>query len=148
MQAIARDLLLAWGSLLLCFGIYQLTLPRASYVSSSPAAGESLSTPPAMLTIRFGRALVSESWASVRRTWTREGAPDRAGERTRRSSGPDPADPTGRTLKVDLGPDLGRGIYRVDWHVVASGGAPRYGSFYFAVGIPLPRDLTRSDGGP
>ena len=112
---------------------------RASYVSSQPAAGVTLAAAPAAVRVSFGAALDPASSLSI----TRMVLPPYTGEQPQeievsRRLAPD--DPTSRTLEAVPSP-LPAGLYLVRWQALpARGGVPRFGSFCFGVGVPVPAD--------
>jgi hypothetical protein len=72
-------------------------------------------------------------------------APGEAASRVGESSGLDPDDAQGTTLKVALS-ESATGHYRVSWQALpASGGSARNGSFRFAVGTPLPESAAEGE---
>ena len=124
---------------MLLFGAADALRTRASYVSSQPTPGVMLEHPPAAVRVSFGAALDPASSLSLTRLFL----PPYTGEQpkdveiTRRLA---PDDPTSRTLEAVPSP-LRAGLYLVRWQALpARGGVPRFGSFCFGVGVPVPTD--------
>jgi methionine-rich copper-binding protein CopC len=137
----ARVALVTLGSLMLVFAACESLRPLARCVSSEPAPGSTLTSPPAAVRVSFGRALDPSSSISVTRTIAHPAA------ELATSSGLDPDDPQRSTLKAEL-PATSGGLYRVDWRSLpASGGVPGYGTFHFGVGMPVPESVA-GDGPP
>ena len=148
-RAVLRVVLIGWGALLLGFGVWQLAGPHARYVSSSPAAGESLPRPPAAIVVRFSQALDPASSVSVQRTMGIAGAPEAAATPVVREAVLDPEDPDGKTLRAQSLPILGGGVYRVDWRIVTANRSDAgYGGFYFGIGMEVPKHLVGAAGRP
>ena len=144
-----RVFLVGLGALMLAFGACDSLRPRARYVSSEPAAGSTVSSPPTAVRVTFGLALDPASSLSVTRLMPEDGEspiPTR--------SALDPQDSRQRTLKVELS-GMTSGLYRVEWRAFpAEGGIARYGSFAFGVGSTVPASgaggqpvLQERDGG-
>jgi methionine-rich copper-binding protein CopC len=143
---IVRALLLVFGVIMLLFGVWQLLEPRARYVSSSLQPGSILPESPRSVSITFSEELAPESEISVASTITSSASGETSyGDGKRYTAqGPDPEDPQRRTLRVDLGDELTRGLYWVQWKTVARRGlAQRSGRLCYAVGMPIPAHLTR-----
>jgi methionine-rich copper-binding protein CopC len=135
----ARLALAALGAFMLLFGAADALRTRASYVSSQPAPGATLEQPPAAVRVSFGAALDPASSLSLTRLvlppYT--GAQPEDVEITRRLA---PDDPQQRTLEA-VPAQLAAGVYRASWQALpAGGGVPRFGSFSFGVGVPVPAD--------
>jgi methionine-rich copper-binding protein CopC len=135
----AHLVLAALGALMLLFGAADALRTRASYVSSQPAPGGMLEQPPATVRVSFGAALDPASSLSL----TRLVLPPYTGEQpkdieiTRRLALNDPGQ---RTFEA-VPSQLPAGVYRVRWQALpAGGGVPRFGSFCFGVGVPVPAD--------
>jgi methionine-rich copper-binding protein CopC len=125
--------LIALGALMLLFGAGEALRSRTRYVSSDPAPGVTLAAAPAHVRVRFEAALHPGS-----RLWVDRRAAGEEAIRVGESSGLDPDDAQGTTLRVAL-TGASSGLYRVSWQALpASGGSARNGSFRFAVGMPLP----------
>jgi methionine-rich copper-binding protein CopC len=149
MGSIGRIVLFVSGALVLWLGACELAAPRPRYVSSSPSPGGSVPWPPAAVIVGFDRALDPASTISVQRTLGTGGSPNGSSavvDRVSRLGSEDPAD---RSLKAGLRRDVGTGIYRVDWRVISMNrGDARSGSFYFGIGMPVPKDLVGRAGAP
>ena len=124
---------------MLLFGAADALRTRATYVSSQPAPGVMLEQPPAAIRVSFGAALDPASSLTL----TRQVLPPYTGEQpkdveiTRRIA---PDDPERRTLEA-VPSQLPAGVYRASWQALpAGGGVPRFGSFSFGVGVPVPAD--------
>ncbi len=135
----ARLALAVLGALMLAFALADGLRMRAAYVSSLPEPGTTLAASPAVVRVSFGAALDPASSLSL----TRLVLPPYTGEQPQdveisRRIAPD--DPEGRTLEA-VPPVLPAGLYRVEWQALpAGGGVPRFGSFSFGVGVPVPAD--------
>lgn len=144
-----RVFLVALGALMLAFGACDSLRPRARYVSSEPAAGSTVSSPPTAVRVTFGLALDPASSLSVTRLMPEDGESP-----IPTPSALDPQDSRQRTLKVELS-GMTSGLYRVEWRAFpAEGGIARYGSFAFGVGSTVPASgaggqpvLQERDGG-
>lgn len=110
-----------WGALgwLLVAGT---VLAHAELVDSSPADGASVPAPSEVVAT-FSEALVGERSSMEVRD---------AGGATLARGGLDPADPKGRTMRVEL-PPLEPGTYTVRWTAVADDGHVERGTFSFRV---------------
>jgi methionine-rich copper-binding protein CopC len=124
---------------MLLFGAADALRTRASYVSSLPAPGVMLEHPPAAVRVSFGAALDPASSLTL----TRLVLPPYTGEQpkdveiTRHIALDDPGQ---RTFEA-VPSQLPAGVYRVRWQALpAGGGVPRFGSFCFGVGVPVPAD--------
>ena len=147
---IIRILLLFFGSVMLLFGMYQLMVPRASFVNSSPAPGVELAALPESVAVSFSDELAPESTIAVGSTITLSPSGEKVYSDGKKftARGPDPGDPQHRTLRVVLEPGLPRGLYWVEWTaVVARGKSKRFGRFCFGAGMPVPADITRDAAG-
>jgi methionine-rich copper-binding protein CopC len=148
--ALFRLLAIGWGLILLVSGGCDLVAPRARLVDATPPPGAELATPPAAVTLRFGEAVSGDSHLAVRPIFTLSPTGERAyvsvPEFTVR--GPDPSDPTHRTMRVEIDTTLENGLYSVQWRTVAARGrATRSGSSQFGVGMPVPEENLRDGPG-
>jgi methionine-rich copper-binding protein CopC len=98
---------------------------HAELVSSTPAAGEVVTTPPTEVVLRFDEAVVGNSSFSVL---------DSSGA-TLATGTPDPADTT--TMRATF-PPLGAGQYAVQWTSVATDTDVERGMFTFSYAVPAP----------
>ena len=145
---IIRVLLFFFGCIMLLFGVYDLVVPRARYVSSSPAPGAELAALPASVTVSFSDELAPESTIGVVSTITLSPSAEKVYSDGKKftAAGPDPSDPQHRTLRAALESGLPPGLYWVEWTAVsASGKSKRFGRFCFGAGMPVPPDI-RPDG--
>jgi methionine-rich copper-binding protein CopC len=144
-----RLLAIGWGLILLVFGGCDLIAPRARLVDATPAPGAELATPPAEVTLHFGEALSGDSHVSVSTTFTLSPTGERVyGGPDFKTTGPEPSDPTHRTLRVAIDRKLENGLYSVQWRTVAArGGAARSGASQFGVGLPVPEENLRDSPG-
>ena len=150
LRPIIRTLLLLMGAGALLFGLWQQLVPRARYVSSSPAPGASLATSPPSIVVRFSNQLNTTSEISVVSTITLSPSGETIyGDGPRFSAkGPDPHDSLGETMRVDLSPELPRGLYWVQWTTESVRGRARSsGRFCYAVGMTVPDHITRDGPG-
>jgi len=145
-----RASLLSLGALsLFCWAVYHL-VPRARYVASNPQPGAILQTPPDNVSISFSNELTRNSEISVTSTITLSPSGEAlyGNGKVFTATGPDSHDPLRQTLRVDLDSRLAKGFYWVKWRTTATrGGAQRYGTFCFAVGMPIPDNITRQSPG-
>ena len=149
MTGIARLLLVGWGLILLAFGGCDLIAPRARLVDATPPPGAELATPPAAVTLRFGEALSGDSHVSVSTTFTLSPTGERVyGGPEFKATGPDPSDPTHRTLRVGIDRTLENGLYSVQWRTIATRSrAVLSGVSQFGVGMPVPEENLRDSPG-
>jgi methionine-rich copper-binding protein CopC len=138
----ARIGLAMLGVLMLVWWAADALRTRASYLSSEPSPGARLEAAPSTVRIRFRAELDPAS--SIDLTRLGNGAPgsglplDIAVVRRLASD-----DPQRRTLEAIPAP-LSAGLYQVSWRALpAGGGVPRYGSYSFGLGMPVPVE-TRS----
>ncbi len=132
----ARVALVALGLLLLASALPESLEPRLAYVSSQPAPGSTLASPPGAIRVSFDQPLDPSSSLSVIRTTPGEQASPIAAV-----SSLDPDDAKGVTLRAEL-PRISGGLFRVDWHArPAASGIARGGTFYFGVELPVPEVL-------
>ena len=152
MDSMTRILLALLGSFMLLMSIVEALTPRARYRESSPEPGSVLATPPAQVTVHFSRELALDSTIHVVCTVSVLPSDERlysGGEDVVAESGLDPNDPSHRSLRAVLRPGLLKGLYRVDWSVLAARGrTERFGSYYFGVGMSVPDSVARDLGGP
>lgn len=148
---LTRNICLLLGALILLFAVRDLFAPRARFLSSNPAPGASLSSPPAAVIVSLGNKLSPASEITVVSNMTLSQSGKEifsGGTKVSTTSGIDPADPKARTLKADLQAGLGPGLYRVDWRsVAADGNAESFGRYYFGAEMSLPENITREMGG-
>lgn len=147
---IIRVVLLFFGSIMLLFGVYDLVVPRARYVNSSPTPGAELVALPASLSVSFSDELAPESSIGVVSTITLSTSGEKVYSDGRKFTvaGPDPGDPQHRTLRAALEPGLPGGLYWVEWTAVAARGkSKRFGRFCFGAGMPVPPEITRDGAG-
>lgn len=150
LRPIIRTLLLLMGSGALLFGLWQQLVPRARYVSSSPAAGASLATSPTSIVVRFSNQLNMSSEMAVTSTITLSpsGEPIYGDGPRFSAKGPDPNDPLRQTMRLDLSPELPRGLYWVQWTTESVRGRARSsGRLCYAVGMTVPDYITRDQPG-
>ena len=122
----ARGLAIAFG--IACMGVaamWTLLNAHAVLLSSEPAAGSTLATPPARVRLVFSEALEP--------TLARVSLVDSAGHATPLVARGDPSDVRAIVASVAT---LAPGAYRVTWRVVSADGHPVAGSFVFSVGRP------------
>lgn len=148
---ISRVLVLFFGTALFLFGVVDLVIPRARFVSSSPPAGSSVADPPAAVTIKFSSKLSPESRIDVVSTirLSPSGENDYLdGSSVVTKAGLDPSDASGRSLRADLRPGLHKGLYFVNWRTKSAGWrAVTFGKTPFGVGMPVPEYITQDMGG-
>ena len=131
---IIRILLVFFGSVMLLFGMYQLMVPRANFINSTPAPGVELAALPESVAVSFSDELAPESTIAVGSTITLSPSGEKVYSDGKKftARGPDPGDPQHRTLRVVLEPGLPRGLYWVEWMAVAARGkSMRFGRFCF-----------------
>ena len=152
MAHILRVPLVFFGLVLLLFGLWDLVTPRARFVKSNPPAGASIGDPPAVVTVKFSNKLASESSIDV--TSTIKLLPSGefeylAGKSVVLKSAIDRADPSGKSIRADLQPDLHKGLYWLNWRTTTAGWRTvSYGKTAFAVGMTVPDHITRNMDGP
>lgn len=148
---IARVLLIALGAALLLFGIADLLIPRARFVSSSPQPGSTIAAPPTTVVVRFSNELSPESEIDVVSTvrLLPSGEQDYAdGKTVVISSRLDPDDPSRRSMLADLRPGLHHGLYFIKWRTKSAGWrAITYGKTAFGAGTAVPEHITRDMDG-
>ena len=150
-RQILRILLVLLGVGLFLFGLFDLVVPRAHFVSSNPAPGASIAEVPSFVTVSFSNKLAPQS--QIRVTSTIELLP--TGEQNTLAGGSvilkseiDPGDPTGRSMRAQLQPGLHKGLYWVNWTTRATGwGTRSYGKTVFAVGMNVPEHVTSDMNG-
>jgi methionine-rich copper-binding protein CopC len=109
-----------------CLTLLMLTgsvVAHAELVSSTPTAGEVLTTAPTEVVLTFDEATVGNSSFDV----------VDAGGTTVATGGPDPADPT--IMRATL-PPLEPGVYEVQWTSVAEDKDVEHGTFTFTIAEP------------
>jgi methionine-rich copper-binding protein CopC len=145
---IARSLLIVFGLILLIFGVWDLLVPRARFVSSSPQAASTIANPPSIVTIKFTNNLAPESKVNVTSTMMLLPSGEveyLKGESVVATSGLDPGDP--KSLRAELKPALHQGLYAVNWNTTADGWRTRsYGRTYFGVGMVVPESILKESG--
>ena len=146
-RQIFRILVVILGVGLFLFGLFDLLVPRAHFVSSNPAPGASIAEVPSFVTVSFTNKLDLQSQIGVTSTiellptGEQEGL---AADSVILKSEIDPGDPTGRSLRAQLRPGLHKGLYWVNWTTRATGwGTRSYGKTVFAVGMSVPEHVTR-----
>jgi methionine-rich copper-binding protein CopC len=143
--ALARFLLIAWGLILAGYGAWDLLKPRGRLVDSSPKPYALLESVPPAVELRLSDALSPASEIEVQSTITVLPSGEReatGGVNVTRSSGLDPRDAERRTLRAELEPGVPGGLFVVRWTAVAAhGGARRFGSYYFGVGMAVPEHI-------
>jgi len=149
---VLRIVCLAWGALLLLWGIVDGLVPRAHYVTSRPGPGSMLSAAPAEIVVSFTNALHPDSTIRVVSTMSLLPSGEASysgGQEVVATSGLDPNDSSRRSLRAALQPRLPDGLYYVSWSTTEQRlRAERYGSFYFGVGTPVPAHLLGRPGHP
>ena len=147
---ISRALLFFFGAALLLFGGVSILVPRANFVSSTPPAGSTIAEPPTTVIVNFSNKLSSESQIDV--VSTIRLLPSREvdyldGSSVMISSGLNPDDPSGRSMRAQLRPGLHKGLYFVNWRTKSAGWRSiTYGKTHFAVGMPVPEYITQDSG--
>jgi len=133
----------ALGAVLLVFAAADGLRTRPSYVSSQPAPGATLAHPPVAVRVSFAAALDPASSLSLTRRVVQPSAGEEPSEvEISRRLAPDASEQ--RTLEA-VPSHLPAGLYRVSWQALpAGGGVPRFGSFSFGVGVPVPSDSAGS----
>lgn len=151
MLIIFRVAAVFFGLGLLAFGLWDLVVPRARFVSSSPPPAATIAAPPAAVLLNFSDRLGNESTFDVTSTIRVLPSGEKEyldGRSVAVTSGIDPADPNGKSLRANLQPGLHPGLYWVNWRTkAASWGSITYGKTYFAVGMAAPENITRDLGG-
>jgi hypothetical protein len=150
-QQLYRVILIFFGVALLLFGLWDLLVPRARFVSSNPQPGAVIVDAPSFVTVSFTNKLNSQSRIDV--TSTIELLP--SGEQDFLRGGSvmvkseiDPADPSGRSLRAHLQPGLHKGLYWVNWTTQAAGWRTvSYGKTAFGAGMNVPEHLTKDMNG-
>lgn len=144
---IFRVIVFVLGLALLLFGLLDLLIPRARFVSSNPPAGAIIQEPPSGVIINFSNKLAPESTMDVTSTIRLLPSGDTdyvGGSSVVMKSGIDPADMSGKTMRADLLPGLHKGLYWVTWRTTSAGWRTiTYGKTYYAVGMPVPENVTR-----
>lgn len=140
------------GLALLLFGLWDLVTPRARFVKSNPPAGASIGNSPAAVTVSFTNKLASESNIDVTSTIKLLPSGETeylAGKSVVLKSQIDRADPSGKSIRADLQPDLHKGLYWVNWRTTTAGWrSVSYGKTPFGVGMTIPAYITRDMDGP
>ncbi|MGH9905957.1 MAG: copper resistance CopC family protein, partial [Pyrinomonadaceae bacterium] len=142
---------LIFGLTLLLFGLGDLLIPRARFVSSSPEPGATVAAPPTRVIVRFSNDLSMESQVDVVSTVRVLPSGEHEhlnGKSVIVSSGIDADDPSGKSMRADLRPDLHPGLYFINWRTSSAGWkAMTFGRTSFGVGMPVPEHITRDLGG-
>jgi methionine-rich copper-binding protein CopC len=147
---ISRVLLFFFGAALLLFGVASLLVPRAKFVSSTPAAGSTIAEPPSTVIVHFSNKLSPESKIDV--VSTLELSPSGEveyldGRSVVVSSGLNADDRSGKSMRAELRPGLHDGLYFVNWRTKsAPWRAITYGRTHFGAAMPVPEHITRSSG--
>ena len=152
MRQISSAILIALGLVLLCFGAWDLVVPRARFVNSNPPPGEMINEVPGVVTVNFSNKLHRDSRIDV--TSTVELLP--SGETEVLTGGTvvmnseiDPTDQSGQTLRAHLRPGLPRGLYYIHWTTKTAGWRTiTNGETSFGVGMNVPEHVTKGMGGP
>lgn len=119
------------ATLLVSLALAGTAFAHAQYVSSSPAPGQTLATPPATATITFSEELGAGSTVSVTNA---SGATVSTGVKISDDH---------LQLVVTLTPGLPSGVYKVSWHSIAADDQGILdGTFFFGVGVPAPSTAT------
>lgn len=151
MNLILRGLLVLCGLALLLFGVFDLVVPRARFVSSNPPAAAVVDEPPSALILNFSNKLAAESTMDVTSTikLLPSGEMDYlAGKSVVISSGIDSGDASGKSMRADLQTGLHEGLYWINWRTTTAGWRSiTYGKTYFSVGMSAPQTITRDMGG-
>jgi len=146
-----RVVVIFFGLALLLFGVLDLVTPRARFVNSNPPAGAIIAEPASVVIVNFSNKLARESTMDVTSTirLLPSGEKDYLdGSSVVMKSGIDPGDPGGKSMRADLRPGLHKGLYWVTWRTTSAGWRTiTYGKTYFAVGMPVPEDITRDMDG-
>ena len=149
---ILRVPLILLGLAFFLFGMWDLLVPRAQFVKSTPPAGASIGDPPASVTINFSNKLAPESSIDVTSTVKLLPSGEKeylAGKSLVLKSEIDRADPTGKSIRADLQADLHKGLYWVNWRTTTAGWRTvSYGKTPFGVGMTVPDHITRDMDGP
>lgn len=137
---LARLGLAALGALMLLFGAADGLRTRATYVTSEPAPGATLTAGPRAVRVTFGAELDPASSLSLTRL-IMEPAVGNEPQDVTAVSRLAPYDPKRRTLEI-VSSALPVGLYLVRWRALpAGGGVSRHGSFSFGVGVSVPPDM-------
>lgn len=146
-----RVVLIFLGLALLLFGVLDLVTPRARLANANPAAGTIVADPPAAVILSFNNKLAPESTMDVTSTirLLASGEQDYLdGSSVVISSGIDPGDQGGKSMRADLRPGLHKGLYWVTWRTkAASWRTINYGKTYFSVGMRVPEHIPRDMDG-
>jgi methionine-rich copper-binding protein CopC len=144
---ILRGISILFGLALLLFGLGDLLIPRARFVSSSPEPGATVAAPPTRVIVRFSNGLSTESQIDVVSTVRVLPSGEHEhlnGRSVIVSSGIDADDPSGKSMRADLRPDLHQGLYFINWRTSSAGlRAMTFGKTSFGVGMPVPEHITR-----
>ncbi len=140
-----------FGVALLLFGLLDLVVPHARFVSSNPPAGAIIAEPPSKVSITFSNRLAPESNMDVTSTirLLPSGETDHLdGGSVVTSAGIDPVDSTGKSMRANLRPGLHKGLYFVNWRTTTAGWRTvTYGRTAFGVGMVIPDHITRDMSG-
>ena len=151
MHPILRAAIIFFGLVLLLFGVFDLVTPRARFVGSKPLPGSVITSPPPAVIVNFTRKLSPESVLDVTSTIRLLPSGEleyRDGSSVVKKSGIDPGNPGGTSMRAELKPGLDNGLYWVSWRAKAAGWRSiTYGRTYFAVGMPVPENITRDMDG-
>ena len=147
MFLILRVVVVLFGVALLLFGVLDQITPRARLVISNPSAGAIIPEPPSAVILNFSNQLAPESTMDVTSTIRLLASGEMEfldGSSVILKSGIDPTDAGGKSMRADLRPGLHQGLYWVNWRTTtARWKTVTYGKTYFAVGMPIPQDVTR-----
>lgn len=147
---IIRAFLFVLGAIMLVFGLWYQFAPRARYVDSAPTPNSVLSESPGNVTVNFNRELSAESKMNVLSiiTMSPSGEEIHRAEKLHTVNGPLPNEASHSTLRVNVSPELSRGIYCVQWTVYPRyPGVRSHGMYYFGVGMSLPPYFTDTSPG-
>ena len=148
---IVRLITLVIGCALLIFGIGDLLIPRARFVSAEPAAGATIPEVPSSVILYFTNPLSSESTIDVTSTIRLgpNGEPENLhGSSVVLKSGLNSSDAARKSLRADLRPGLHKGLDWISWRTTSERwGTTTYGSSSFAAGMPVPESITRDRRG-
>jgi methionine-rich copper-binding protein CopC len=148
---VIRIVVILFGVVVLLFGVMDLVVPRATFVSSNPPAGAVINEPPSIVTVNFSDRLAPESSIDVTSTikLLPSGETDYLdGSSIMTEAGIDSNDPSGKSMRANLRPDLHKGLYFVNWRTTTKGWRTvTYGKTAFGVGMPIPEHITRDMNG-
>jgi methionine-rich copper-binding protein CopC len=142
--------LLAMGGFMLAISAVDLLRPQARWVASEPEPGATLDSVPHTVSVTFGRKLAAESSLEVIQTLAGGNDPAQPGPGAGSVALNQRIDPgESRTLRTELTPGSGEGLYWVEWRAVSAGwGVPRRGSYAFRVGTSVPEHHLGERGRP